>query len=166
MQRLTLVINHVLASEPVAADHLRAHAGRIILLQFNDWPVMLPALPGMAFRVTPAALVEWCGSEPVADADLRVTIDASNPAQALLHALGGKRPRIEVAGDAAFAGDVNWLFDNLRWDLQDDLARIVGPALARELSRLGAMLADALRAALDGLTGLAGRARGAGQPPR
>jgi ubiquinone biosynthesis protein UbiJ len=166
MERLTLLVNHVLASEPVAADHLRAHAGRIILLQFNDWPKLLPALPGMAFRVTPAALVEWCGPEPVADADLRVAIDASNPALALVNALGGKRPRIEVAGDAAFAGDVNWLFDNLRWDLQDDLARIVGQAPARELSRLGTMLADGLRAALDGLSGLAGRSRGAGQPPR
>ncbi len=166
MQRLTLLVNHVLNSEPVAADHLRAHAGRIIQLQFTDWPGLLPALPGMAFRVTPAALVEWCGSEPVADADLRVAVDASNPALAFVQALGGKRPRIEVAGDAAFAGDVNWLFDNLRWDLQDDLARIVGQAPARELARLGTMLADGLRAALDGLSGLAARARGAGQPPR
>ena len=168
MQRATLLINHVLASEPVAAEHLRAHAGRIILLQFNGWPSLLPPLPGMAFRVTPAALVEWCGDEAVPAPDLRVAVDASNPALAVVQALGGKRPRIDVAGDAAFAADVNWLFDNLRWDLQDDLARVVGQAPARELVRLGSMLADALRAAAGGLGELSQRARGAaaGQPPR
>ena len=169
MQRLTLLINHVLASEPVAATHLKPHAGRIILLQLNGWPSLLPPPPEMAFRVTAAALVEWCGDDPArAEPDLRVSVDASNPALAFVQAFGGKRPRIDVAGDAAFAGDVNWLFDNLRWDLQDDLARIVGQAPARELARFATTLADGVRAAVGGLGGLVERARGAAarRPPQ
>ena len=171
MQRLTLVINHVLASEPMAAQRLRAHTGRCILLQFQGWPALLPPLPVMAFRVTPAALMEWCGEEAPTDADLRVEVDASNPALAFVQALGGKRPRIDVAGDAAFAADVNWLFDNLRWDVQDDLARIVGPVPARELARLAAALAAGMRTAAGALSGLAQRARrdpaeASGQPPQ
>jgi ubiquinone biosynthesis protein UbiJ len=74
--------------------------------------------------------------------------------------LVGERPRIEVAGDAAFASDVNWLFDNLRWDVQDDLARIVGDAPAREITRLGRAVAAAVREAAHALDGLAARARG------
>jgi ubiquinone biosynthesis protein UbiJ len=165
MERATLLVNHVLAAEPVAAERLRPHAGRSILLQFEGWPGLLPSLPVLAFRITPAALGEWCGSDAApADADLRVAIDASNPALALVQALGGKRPQVDVAGDAAFAADVSWLLAHLRWDVQDDLARLIGQVPAHELARLTSMVAEGLRAAVGRLAGLAGRAPE--QPPR
>ena len=147
MQRLTLLINHVLASEPAATHRLKSHAGRRIALELAGWPALLPAVPGLEFLVTPAGLLEWCGADPAPigpAADLQVTVDASNPALALVQGLGGRRPRIEVAGDALFAADVNWLFENLRWDVQDDLARLVGQAPARELARLGGFIGLAL----------------------
>jgi ubiquinone biosynthesis protein UbiJ len=168
MERLVLLINHVLGSEPMAAQRLRAHAGRCIRVHFDAWPSLLPAWPVLAFRITPAALLEWCGPDEPSVVDLSVTIDASNPALALLQALSGERPRIDVTGDAAFATDVSWLFDNLRWDVQDDLARIVGQANAHALARLGGAVAAALRGAARTLGELAQRARGdgAGQPGR
>ena len=67
--------------------------------------------------------------------------------------------------DAGFATDVNWLFDNLRWDVQDDLARIVGAGPAREITRLGRAIAAALRESVRALGGLAARARGEGGGP-
>lgn len=157
IERLTLLANHVLASEPVATERLRTHVGRCMQLQFEGWPSLLPALPPTAFRVTPAGLIEWCGTEPIAEPDLRVGIDASNPALAMAQALAGTRPKVEVAGDAAFATDLNWLFDNLRWDVQDDLARIVGQAPAREIARVAGGVAAGLREAVRTLTGLAPR---------
>jgi ubiquinone biosynthesis protein UbiJ len=159
MERATLLANHVLASEPVAQTRLRAHAGRCMQLQFEHWPGLLPPLPPMAFRVTAAGLVEWCAEAPP-DADLRIAVDASNPALLVARSLVGDRPSIEVAGDAAFAADVNWLFDNLRWDVEDDLARFVGAAPAREITRFGRAVATALRASVRSLAGLAARARG------
>ena len=108
----------------------------------------------------PAGLLEWCADDLPAASELRVTVDASNPALALVRALGGEKPRIEVAGDAQFATDVNWLFDNLRWDLEDDLARLVGDAPARELSKFGGSVAAALREAVRGIGSLASRLRG------
>jgi ubiquinone biosynthesis accessory factor UbiJ len=167
IERLTLVVNHVLAAESVATQRLRAHAGRSIRLHFEGWPVLLPPLPATTFRVTPAGLIEWCGDEAVAEPDLRVDIDASNPALAMAQALSGARPKVEVAGDAAFASDLNWLFDNLRWDVQDDLARVVGAAPARELARLGAGIAAGVREAVRTLGGLVARGRdgAAGSPP-
>jgi ubiquinone biosynthesis protein UbiJ len=181
MERATLLVNHVLASEPIAQQRLQTHAGRCISLQFDGWPTLLPPLPPTTFRVTAAGLVEWCGAEvpePAEKADLRVAIDASNPALLMLRSLAGERPRIEVAGDAVFATDVNWLFDNLRWDVQDDLARIVGEGPAREIARLGRAIATALREAARSVGGLVQRSRdaaggtsgrgedGAGPPPR
>ena len=172
MERATLLVNHVLAAEPIAMQRLAPHAGRSIALNFVGWPSLLPALPPTRFSVTPAGLVEWRrpGPDLAADlpADLTVDIDASNPALAALRSLGGVRPQIDVQGDAALAGDVNWLFDNLRWDLEDDLAKIVGDGPARELARLGVGVASAMRGAARSLASLAARARGEAPvpPPR
>ena len=163
-ERLTLLVNHLLAAEPVASERLRQHAGRSMQLQFEGWPSWLPPLPPTTFRVTPAGLIEWCGDEPPLAADLVVTVDASNPASAMAQALSGTRPKVEVAGDAAFATDLNWLFDNLRWDLQDDLARLVGDAPAREIARIAGGVAAGLREAVRTLRGLVTRGRDAPPP--
>jgi ubiquinone biosynthesis protein UbiJ len=157
MQRLTLFVNHVIASEPVASSRLVPHSGRCLQLHFDAWPRLLPPPPLAAFRVTPAGLVEWCGAEGCTNPDLRVTIDASNPAQVLAQAVVGTRPKVDVAGDAAFATDLNWLFDNLRWDAQDDLASIVGQAPAREIARIAGGIATGVRDAAKTLSGLAAR---------
>ena len=168
IERVTLLVNHVLAAEPVAAERLRVHSGHCIQLQFDGWPSLLPALPSTSFRITPAGLIEWCGEVAPAEPDLRVSVDASNPALAMAQALSGTRPKVDVAGDAAFATDLNWLFDNLRWDVQDDLARIVGVAPAREIARVAAGIAAGLREAVLTLTGLVTRGRdaAAGSPSK
>lgn len=160
IERAILLANHVIAGEPVAAQRLQAHAGRSLLLTLQGWPALLPPVPPLGIRITPAGLLEWCGDDIPADPELRVEVDAANPALAFVRALGGEKPRIEVAGDAQFASDVNWLFDNLRWDLEDDLARLVGDAPARELSKFGAGVGAALREAVRGIGSLASRLRG------
>jgi ubiquinone biosynthesis protein UbiJ len=157
LERLTLLANHVIASEPVASQRLGHHAGRSIELRFDGWPALLPPLPATAFRVTPAGLLEWCGTEPPAEPDLRVSVDASNPALAMAQALVGMRPAVDVAGDAAFATDLNWLFDNLRWDVQDDLARLVGQGPAREIARVAGGVAAGMREAAKAVGGLVAR---------
>jgi ubiquinone biosynthesis accessory factor UbiJ len=167
LERITLLLNHVIASETVATDRLKPHAGRRVQLTLTGWPSMLPPPPQIAFRVTPAGLLEWCGDEPPADppspADLRLTLDASNPARLAAQWFGGVRPTVGIEGDSAFAADVSWLIDNLRWDLQDDLAKVIGPAPAHELSRFAAMVAGGLREAVHVLQGLVNR-NGGGTP--
>jgi ubiquinone biosynthesis protein UbiJ len=147
MQRLALLANHVLASERAATDRLRPHAGRHLRLSLDNWPSLLPAVPPLAFDITPAGLVEWRNGDadalPVAD--LHITVDASNPALAFLQGLAGVKPAIDITGDAQLAADVSWLIDNLRWDIEDDLARLVGNTPARELARFGAVVAKGLR---------------------
>jgi ubiquinone biosynthesis protein UbiJ len=157
MERLTLAINHVLASERVATERLQPHAGRAIELVLTGWPKLLPPPPPMAFRVTPAGLLEWGGLERNAASDLTVRIDASNPALLLSRALAGEPPAVDIEGDAALAGDVNWLLGNLRWDVAADLERLFGPTVAQQLVRLGSALARALRSALQGAGALKDR---------
>jgi ubiquinone biosynthesis protein UbiJ len=159
MERLVLVINHVLGAEPAATQRLSAHEARVIELQLQDWPSLLPAPPALAFRVTPAGMLEWCGGNAPAAADLSVRIDAANPLGLMARAMVGDRPSVAIDGDAQLAADVNWLLQNLRWDIAADLERLFGPAVAYPLHRLGSALAQALRGALQGASGLTQRTR-------
>lgn len=157
MERTTLLLNHVIASEPAAMDRLRPHTGRAIQVEFTGWPSLLPPLPAVGYRITPAGLLEWLGAESLPDPDLRLAVDASNPALALARFFTGTRPEVSVAGDAGFAADVDWLIENLRWDIEDDLAKVVGPAPARQLGRLAEVVAAGLRKAVRTLGDLTGR---------
>jgi len=162
MERVVLVVNHVLGAEPAATLRLQAHAQRTVQLQMHGWPAMLPAPPRLAFRITPAGMLEWCGTEPSSeDADMCVRVDASNPLLLMARAMAGDMPAVEIEGDAKLAADVNWLLQNLRWDVAADMDRIFGPTLAYPLHRLGSALARGLRAALQGASGLTQRM----QPP-
>ena len=148
-RRVTLLINHILGAEEVATSRLKTHAGRSIRLHLEGWPSLLPALPELVFTVTPAGLLEWREDDLALPADLTLDVEASNPALELARSLAGQPPRIRVTGDAALATDMSWLVDNLSWDVQDDLARIVGEVPARELARVGRGLGGALRAVMQ-----------------
>jgi ubiquinone biosynthesis protein UbiJ len=149
LQRLTLLVNHLLASEPAATARLLPHAGKRLSVELTDWPSLLPAAPVVVFLVTPAGLLEWCAdvepSQGSVPAELQLRVAAANPALLMVRLAAGERPEVIVQGEAAFAADVHWLADNLRWDLEADLARIVGPLPARQLASLGAALAAGLR---------------------
>lgn len=151
MQRITLLLNHVLSSEAVATAKLQPHSGRRVQLNVVDWPSVLPAWPTLVFAITPAGLLEWlsdASSTPGVQPDLTINIQANNPAQMLLQALSGQRPRIDVSGDAALAGDISWLMGNLRWDIQDDIARWLGQGPAHQLG----VWANSAKEALAALT--------------
>jgi len=57
----------------------------------------------------------------------------------------GGKPAVRVEGDVQLAADVNWLTDHVRWDLEADLARIVGDVPAHMLVSNGRKLAQALQ---------------------
>ena len=163
MERVVLLVNHVISAEPVALDRLRSHATRTVQFELSGWPTLLPALGPFVFRVSPAGLLEWRPEANALPADLRVAVAAGNPALALTRIVAGERPAITISGDAAFASDLDWLIDNLRWDLQDDLAKIVGDAPARQIGKVGGWFASALRDGAKLLRDLA--ARVPGSPP-
>lgn len=163
MERLTLWLNHVIAGEDAAVLRLRPHAGRLVKIQLAGWPALLPPVPELSFAITPAGLLEWNATPAAAAPDLVLVVDVSSPARRLVEGLAGQRPPVAVNGDAALATDMSWLMDNLRWDVQDDLARLVGPGPAHELARIGGILAAGLR---EPVRMLAGLAAGRGSAPR
>jgi len=142
---MVLLLNHVVSRENHAMSRLAPFAGRAVVLRLAGWPALLPAAPDLALGVTPAGL--WERLDVVPAEALWVELDASNPAMLALGGLTGERPKVTVQGDAAFAGEINWLMANLRWDIEDDLAALVGPAPAHQLARWG----RAVRQAMAGL---------------
>lgn len=190
--RLVLLINHVLASEPHACRRLLPHQGRVLRVVLSDWPSLLPAAPVLAFRITPAGLLEW--APEVEQADLLVRVPAGNPlalaASVLVQAMAGAAGvsdgagytapgaagaaggpaslALDIEGDARLATDIDWLAKNLRWDLAADLERLFGPIAAHQLTRWGRALVQALarlRAAAPGV-GQSGLAPGFGPRSR
>jgi ubiquinone biosynthesis protein UbiJ len=158
-ERLTLLVNHLLAAEPVAAERLRPHAGRTIEVTLTGWPRLLPPPPAWVWRVTAAGLLEWCATALPAAADLGVRIDAANPGGLLVRTLGGQPPAAQIDGDAQFAADVHWLIQNLRWDAAADLERAFGPLPAGVLMQLGSSMAAGLRGVVEGAAALRERLR-------
>ncbi len=165
MERVVLLVNHVISAEPIAMERLKAHAARTIRIEFEGWPSMLPPIKPIGFRITPPGLVEWIDDARPVTPDLRVGVEVRNPALVLARFAIGERPTISVDGDAAFASDVNWLIENLRWDIQEDLSRIVGDGPAKELGRFGGAVSNALRDGAKKLDQFARRADPRGERP-
>lgn len=155
MERLTLLANHLLASEAAAMERLKPHAGRSLAVVWRNLPSLLPPPPPMAWVVTPAGLLEWRGGD--APAELTLGIDGGQPLHLLAQALGAMPPQAEIAGDAAFAADVGWLMQNLRWDAAADLERLFPGAVAQGLTQAGGALIALLRAGLSKLPGMPAR---------
>ncbi|MGI9133635.1 MAG: hypothetical protein ACR2I0_06785, partial [Rhodoferax sp.] len=48
-------------------------------------------------------------------------------------AVRGDKPPVRISGDVQLAAEVNWLADHLRWDIEEDLARVLGDPVAHGL---------------------------------
>ncbi|HQQ69740.1 MAG TPA: hypothetical protein PLL92_05425, partial [Alicycliphilus sp.] len=116
--RVVLFLNHVLMQEREAMERLTRQRGRVALVQ---WRVFT-----MALQVTPAGLLDLApqGVPP----DLRVEVAETSPLSLAAGALRGDKPSIRIDGDVQLAGDINWLVDHVRWDVEEDLARVIGDA--------------------------------------
>lgn len=152
--RLVLLVNHVLAREPVAMERMRAHAGRQVSVDVTGLPGWLPLdAPSATVQITPAGLFELDQTPGDAPADLALRLVAPVPSQVLAALAGQARPQVQIDGDAALAADMNWLVDNLRWDIEADLASAIGPMAAHQVVRVARGAAAALRAAVPGGAG-------------
>ena len=136
--RVVLMLNHVLLQEPQAQDRVRRQHGKAARMQWGQFDLTLVA--------TRAGLLELPqtpeGALPL-KADLTVTLTQTALPELLQTLVSGQKPAVNIEGDVQLAAEVAWLVDNLRWDLEEDLSRLMGDAAAHGL--IGAMEA-AIRA--------------------
>jgi ubiquinone biosynthesis protein UbiJ len=57
----------------------------------------------------------------------------------------GQKPPIHIEGDVQLAAEINWLIDHVRWDLEEDLSRVIGDARAHVVMGVAQQVAQALR---------------------
>lgn len=167
LPKLTLLLNHVVSSEPVATAKLQAHTGRTVDIRWDS--SFSPRLPAFLSRgaaaapwspapwrfvITPAGLFEALEASPEGEQfdtnitpanGLVITVRLADPLSMARQALRGERPEVSIEGDAALAEVASWMMKNLRWDVQDDVARWLGTAPAELLRNAG----DGIRQALQ-----------------
>lgn len=150
-QRIVLFLNHVLMQEREAMERLVRQKGRVARVQWRNF--------NMALVVTPAGLLNLAaeGAQP----DLQLEITDSNPLALAQMALRGDKPALRIQGDVQLAADINWLVDNVQWDVEEDMSRIIGDVPAHTLANLGRRIAGAVRQFVGGRMGQGAAASGA-----
>lgn len=133
--RLVLLLNHVLQQEAEAQARLRRQSGRVVEAHWRRF--------GMRLQATPAGLLELAA--PGLQPDLTLTLTEESPFSLAQAALRGEKPPVRIAGDVQLAAEVQWLVDHVRWDIEEDLARIFGDAPAHAIGETLRRMADALR---------------------
>ena len=144
-RRIVLLLNHVLMQEKEAMTRLARQKGRVVLFRWREFEFKL--------QLTPAGLLDLAAADTPSDLTLAVT--EPSPVALLQAALAGDKPGVRIEGDVQLAAEVNWLVDHVRWDIEEDLARLIGDAPAHGL-------AQAVRNALAALRQWLTPARGAG----
>lgn len=134
-RRIVLLLNHILIQEKEATSRLARQKGRVVLMQWRTFAIKLIA--------TPAGLLDRAPSE--ANADLVLAVTEASPFTLAQVALRGDKPAVRIEGDVQLAAEVNWLVDHVRWDLEEDLSRVIGDAPAHALGQAARSMANALR---------------------
>ena len=134
-QRLVLFLNHVLMQEKAAQDRLLRQKGRVVHVNIGLFAIYLV--------VTPAGLVDRAA--PGAKADLELSVPIDSPFSVLQSVMSGKAPPVKIKGDVQLAAELGWLAENLRWDAEEDLSRLIGDAPAHAISEAGRRLFTGLK---------------------
>ncbi|MFY3386866.1 ubiquinone biosynthesis accessory factor UbiJ [Paracidovorax sp. MALMAid1276] len=133
--RGVLFLNHVLMQEPEAMARLVRQKGRVARVQWRVYSMALVITPAGLFNLAPEGAVP----------DLRLEVTDTSPLSLAQSALRGDKPAIRIEGDVQLAADINWLVDHVRWDVEEDLARVIGDVPAHTVAGIATRAAQALR---------------------
>ncbi len=125
-------LNHVLKQQEWPRTRLQAFAGRTITLR-------MPPFPDLPLQVGPDGLLEEAASRQPADArspDLTVILKPSALPRLIQRDATALRD-VELTGAADLAQLAQQLFRDLRWDVEEDLSRVVGDVIAHRMVRTG-----------------------------
>ena len=154
-RRMVLMLNHVLTQEPEAQARLVRQTGRVVEARWRSFTMRMVA--------TPAGLLDLASSS--AAPDLTLTLTEESPWQLAQAAARGDKPPVRIAGDVQFATEINWLVDHVRWDLEEDLSRLVGDAPAHAVGQALRRMTEALRKFASAAPGSDAGAPAAGAVP-
>jgi ubiquinone biosynthesis protein UbiJ len=124
-----VVFNRLLQSSPWATERLRPFAGKTAHFDIPPFAVSFLVDDEGTFSPLPS-------STPVTPPDVRISL----PANAVFLIFSGfERVMSEavVSGNAEFATELSFVMRNLRWDAEEDFARVFGDIPAHRLFNAG-----------------------------
>jgi ubiquinone biosynthesis protein UbiJ len=127
---IAAALNHLLESEPWARERLAPFGGEALELR-------APPLPALRFLIAPDGRLSAAGAEPAEEANSPLVI-ALGPG-ALAAAVKGEEyllRAIQVDGNAGLASEVMFLFRHLRWDAEEEFAKVFGDVAAHRVAGL------------------------------
>lgn len=132
--------NHLLAQAGWARQRLLPHAGRCARLE-------LPPLTTIDFSISADGhLADLAGVE-TPDVVLRLPLGDLSLDQGLAAAMR----KVRIEGNAELADALGFVFRHLRWDVEEDLSRLIGDIAAHRLIETGRQWSAGGRRALQGL---------------
>jgi ubiquinone biosynthesis protein UbiJ len=135
---VTVALNHLLDAEPWARERLSPFAGAIIELRF-------PLLPPMRLAITQDGRLSPAGRDIAASLVLSFGPEV---VPALIRGEDHLARAVHTEGDSKLAGEMLFLVRHLRWDAEEDLARVLGDVAAHRLAAGARDLFAAQREAL------------------
>lgn len=135
---ILLGLNHLLQGAEWARLRLRPFSGQVLKIQLAPLTFSL--------GVTQEGL--FCPAEQAAQASVSITLPGTTPLL-MLQDSSLVLQQAGVSGNAEFAETLSFIFRNLSWDVEADLAPLVGDVLAHRLVQTG----KALKAKLAKSTG-------------
>lgn len=133
-ERICRALNHVLGQARWARERLVPFAGETLV-------IAAAALPSLRFAIEEDGLLQPAPIE--GEPTLTIHVRAGALA-ALTRGIEHATREIEVTGNARLAAEVLFLARHLRWDAEEDLARVFGDALAHRMTRDARRLARGL----------------------
>lgn len=115
-------LNHLLQQANWALSRLKPFAGKVVV--FEAPPFRLSFAIGNEGSFEPAP-TDGC-------ADVTIRLPADTPFL-LLQGLDRAMATARVEGNAEFATELSFVLRNLRWDTEEDLARVIGDIAARRV---------------------------------
>ena len=97
----------------------------------------------MDLVVTPAGLLDRAAA--LIKPDLILSVPTESPKAMVQSVLAGKVPPVSIEGDVQLAAELGWLAENLRWDVEEDLSRLIGDASAHALAGAARRLVSELK---------------------
>jgi ubiquinone biosynthesis protein UbiJ len=153
LAKAILFVNHVLLQEPQALERIKRQQNKFIEFQWRRFEWRL--------RLTAAGLVESisfdANSNDALNTQAHLALDVPKKADLRIECLQaslvdmvqawreGEKPPLRIEGDVQLAAEVNWLMHHVKWNYEDDLARVLGDVNAYRVGRVFQMVQEALK---------------------
>lgn len=119
-------LNHLLQAETWARERLRHHAGAQVLVEAG--------LLNLNLRIDERGLLGL--GEPSQPVEVSITLPADTPVRFMLDR-DNLFSSVKIAGSVDIAESLAFVFRHLKWDVEADLATVVGDIPARRLALFG-----------------------------